>query len=268
MVNLRVLMPITIGFAAILPVSANREQTQTFTARLERSSTDDKGKKTAQPTIVARVVSAGADARADVIEGGKDLERGNVILANDGGRVLFVIDERRREYREMSPATFEHEAAAVGKAFKLEVARSDVQVSELGSGERIAGAPTRRYRITRSLEGTVQVMFIKERLTFDETIELWFSDGFGEMPNPLAGLLLSGTGMLPALHADTREKYAAAQRELPGLNPVRIVYAATETTGKGTTKRTEATVTIDEPRQDNQRAPSFDLPSGLKRKNK
>lgn len=248
--------------------AAAADRALTYTARLEQSITEENGKTKREPAVIVRTTGRGTDARAEVIEGDKDLQPGYSLLANAGGRRLYIINPNEHEYKELSPATFELEAATIGKAFKLDVVRSNVKVEDLGAGEKVAGLPTRHFRMTRELDGTVSVSFFKEKLLFEENIEYWFSAELGEIPNPLAAVLTSGTGMFPSIHAETRAKYAHAMTKLPGLNPVRMSYSATETNGKGKRKLTFATLTISDPRPATTDVVSFELPSNFKRKKK
>lgn len=247
------------------PVTVAAAEPVTYLGRVETVTTDPRGRISRAPVVVVRTTAAGEHARAEVIEGGQEWKPGMFVVTRDGGRRVALADPKRRTFQEFSPATLDLEAAEAHGKMRLEVRQAGVQVRDLGPGEPMFGGPTRRFRVSREIDATLRVLFLKPTLRVRETIDYWFAERFGNTANPAAAMLLALSSILPGIDPTFRANHRAAVDQLPGLNPIRVVQTSDSTDDKGRVTRSVTTLQIETPIAASASPASLALPADFRR---
>ena len=192
--------------------------------------------------------------------------QGGFMILDATAGTMTMVDAERREAMVIDPEAMGGAIAGmgIGGMVKTDVRDIAVDVTPLGSGERLLGYATTRYRIVRAYTMAVTVMgrttttrhrsegtvWIAERFMDDPAFELWakrFASSFGRA---------SGEGL--------RKLVDAESAKAPKGMALKQVLTSTDTDDKGVATTTTTTMEMTELKRASIPDADFQVPSGYK----
>jgi hypothetical protein len=203
----------------------------------------------------------GKNFRFNVAQGdGAVIPDSGIIISENGGRTLAVVDPATKSYYEMSFDQIGGGFAAILQQFggmvKFFLANPKLNVRDLGPGEKIEGYATRHKTFDLSYDMNMDVMGQKTIMSFATTAEMWVTD---QIPAEFASFLQSGD-----LHTgiDEIDKLIAAQaKSLTGF-PLRHIATVHVTQG-GNDMEAKTTTTVTGIEKKTFPASEFVIPAGF-----
>jgi hypothetical protein len=195
-----------------------------------------------QQTLTAHVWAKGDKARV-VLEGGgangSPLRHAGYLIARDSGKTIFMVDSTHRVYIPFGEGPGAMRPGAMGPAIQA----SDVQVKaeELGTGEKILGYGTKRYRMTEDYTRTTGT----RRARVHAVMEYWATR---DLPSYINPQFLSGLFAARSMARDdelSRQAAAAMRRLNPGA-VLKTVATTTTTEEGGTATQSTSTAEVTE----------------------
>lgn len=237
---MRRLLPLLfVAFTALSALSARAGAT--YELRSETSGA---------PAMTALVSVDGPHLRMDVRSGDAVLFRaGTVVLSDDGGKTLKVIDPKAKTYFVIAADAAFSKAATMFATLGMTFRNPRVSTRDLGSAGTVAGFPARRTIVNASCD-----VVMGERSKSEVTLvaETWSSDRI----NAAYGNALQSTAAHTGIAALDRMLDASAAKRFPlkQVTTLRLMSMEFVTTSTVTNFR-EAPVA----------ASTFAVPSGLRR---
>lgn len=219
--------------------------------------------------LTGHIVGSGTKVRIDMsIDGGRAptplATEGPVsMIVSDSGRTITYLDAKNNQYMSVRPGDMMAEARQMGMV-NMEFSDTDAKVENLGSGPRILGHPTARYRVGTRLTMTISGMGQSESVKINSTTDYYFPTDIKSAINPFS--TITGTDMIGMLGGSNKEfadKLKAAETKLPKAPPLRTATTATIITG-GVTRVTKSNTEVTSVRWVNADPSVFEIPAGYK----
>ncbi len=213
--------------------------------------------------LSGRAAIEGDNLRMDVVKGDGIIFKDNsVVLSEDGGETLMVLDPKKKTYYELPISDLLAASGsmikAMGGMIKLSIKNPKVSVREAGDGGAIEGYPTRKYIIDTSYDMALTIMGIKNQSSIQSTSEVWTTMKLGEERRMFLQERSFRTGI-----EELDEVMEAQAKALKGF-PLKHVTKTVTTAKNGKTSTTRSTVTIANIKKKTVDAGQFKLPSGYK----
>lgn len=209
------------------------------------------------PSFGGRTIVEGKGMRVEVMKGdGLLFKDGSVVLSDDGGQTLHVLDPSRKTYYDLALGDFTGKMQSMfGPGSSMRYSEPKVVTREAGDGGELQGYPTRRSVLDGSFTLTVDAMGQTMAVPISMTIERWATNQID------ASYAMTFDGNLGATGDAAFDKAFAAllaPREgfpLKQVTTTRIKFAGHETS-------TSQTMTISRIRKDTAPPSTFALPAG------
>lgn len=218
---------------------------------------------TAGGQLAGKASLEGENLRMDVAQGdGIIFKDDSVVLSNDGGETLLVLDPRKKTYFEL-PITDLMAASgtmlkAMGGMIKFSIKNPKVAVRETGDGGSIEGYPTTRYVIDTDYDMSLTVMGMKNDSKVHSSSEIWTTSKLGEEPLMFLQQRSVRTGIEEL--DEILSEHAKAMRGFPLKHVTRTVTTAKN----GKTQTVISTVTISNIQKRTVAPAQFELPKGYR----
>jgi hypothetical protein len=205
----------------------------------------------------------GANMRLDLKEGDNVLFQNNsVVISNDGGKTLLVLDPKKKTYYELSlEDTFQAMGSmmqSMGGMIQMSIDNQSVEVADGGDGGTIQGYPTRKHLVTTSYDFAIKVMGMNRSSHIDMKTESWSTDKISEDSMTSVQVRRLRTGM-----EDLDELIAAQTAAVKGF-PLKQIITTTTTQGKKSNTQT-TTMEVTSIEQMNIANSEFEVPAGYEK---
>ncbi len=132
----------------------------------------------AAATLSGTASVEGANARVELARGdGLLFQDGAVVITNDGGKTLRILDPRARTYYTLSFDDLFATAGALmksmGSMFRISIANQKIDLRPAGAGEPIEGYPTKKYTILTSYDMNAKVLGSDLSSRVEMRTEVW-----------------------------------------------------------------------------------------------
>jgi hypothetical protein len=212
-------------------------------------------------TFVGRAEADGKNFRVDVSTGdGRLFKDKSVILSNDGGKTIRVVDRAAKSYYDLEIGQMTKGPASLFGAeglVKVSALNPNVTVRDEGSGGTIAGFPTRKTAIDSSCDLIVDAGGQKFSMHIKMRTENWTTD---RIPAEYTNFLMVN-GMRQGVEALDKLMEARGANHLNGFALKQVVVLTISQNGSDAESTTTSTVsgivTKSVPVTD------FQLPAGL-----
>ena len=205
--------------------------------------------------------------RIDIIESparGGMMGKGTYMIAVGSTGITTFVDPAKKQYYELNTKEMAAEATALQGAMagvaKMEVVDIHVDMEDLGSGERIEGYATWKYRLTENY--TMRMTVLGHNTDTKEHIvsDLWIAPALIGNLNPGSRPAASANGMMQALTEATYKAYAKLK---PG---VMLRMINTTESGEGAKGRNHVTtMNVSNFKHESFNASIFQVPAGYKK---
>ena len=121
----------------------------------------------------------GRSMRIDVEHGDRFLLKDHtVLLSNDGGATLLMLDPAKKTYSQLDPSALIGELRAVLTSGdgKLSVSNPKVVVTPIGDGGKVSGFKTLQYRVSTSYDLTIIVLGGGVKSTIRSSSTIWATE--------------------------------------------------------------------------------------------
>ncbi|MCC6931563.1 MAG: DUF4412 domain-containing protein [Gemmatimonadaceae bacterium] len=228
---------------------------------------DKKERSAAQPSMQVSLIPGKArvdyEGETNAQQQGMMKKGGYMILDAENGAMIMV-DPKEKKAVIMDPSALSGAMNAIGATglVKMDVKDVKVSVEKLGSGEKILGYATTRYRTTRSYVLTVSVMGRKNSTTHNSTTESWVADRFID-DRAFEAWAKNFTKGFGAATGDAFKKLmeAEAANQIQGI-VVKQVMQSTDTDDKGNATTSKTTMEMTELAKTSLDASLFEVPKG------
>ena len=205
----------------------------------------------------------GSNMRLDLKEGDNVLFQDNsVVISNDGGKTLLVIDTKKKTYYELSlEDTFQAMGGlmkSMGGMVQMSIDNQSVDVADGGDGGTIHGYPTRKYVVTTSYDFAMKIMGMNRSSHIDMKTESWSTDKIPQDSMTFVQMRGLRTGM------DDLDKLIAAQTAAVKGFPLKQVITTTTSQGKKSDTQT-TTMEVTSIEQTNIADSEFEVPAGYEK---
>lgn len=234
--------------AAAVPVASGYQ----YTFRMASRTTDDKGTVKEDTPMLATVQVAGAKARIDFQEAGREQQggmfsKGTYMIADRGARMVILVDPKEKSYAEMPVDAIGQAMGSMiggmGKMLKIKVSNAKFSTQDLGAGESVGGFATRHYRVVHDYDMDVQVAWMKSNTSNHTEADYWVNPEISALPNPIFEMFASVGSALVASDAEfVRDVKVAMDKMFKGV-PVKAITRTTSIDKKG--KKTESVSTME-----------------------
>ncbi len=214
-----------------------------------------------QPSMAVQL--AGGKLRMDFLEPSANpmMKNGGYMIMDAENNKLIMVSPEEKKAIVMDPSAMGSMVGTMGGSglVKMDVDNIKVEVEDLGSGEKMLGKSTHRYRVTRSYDMVVKVLMMKRKSRHESVQELWLTNDFGTerafeaFGRQFANRVASGGSMQKLMEAETK---------VPRGFPMKTVMKSTDTDDKGKASTTSSTMEVTELAKANIDASVFEVPSG------
>ena len=199
--------------------------------------------------------------RMDVSKGDGIIFKDNsVVLSEDGGQTLMVLDVKKKTYYELPLndllAASGSMMKAMGGMIKFSIKNPKVSIKEAGDGGVIEGYPTRKYLINTTYDMTLSIMGIKNQSSVQSSSEVWTTMKLDQERRMFLQERSFRTGI-----EELDEVVEAQARALKGF-PLKHVTKTVTTPKKGKASTINSTVTISNIQKKAVAASQFKIPPG------
>jgi hypothetical protein len=184
----------------------------------------------------------GQNVRIDFTSGDDLIFKDNsVVISNDGGETLIVLDPKKKEYYEL-PLDEMFSALgsilkAVGPLVKISINNPKVTLRDAGPGGAIEGMPTKKYITDMSYDMNMRVMGMNNSSSVVTQTESWVTDQLS------GGLTFIQQKNLRTGIEDVDDLIKAQSTSMKGF-PLKAVTTSTSTAKNGKSTTTKSTMTI------------------------
>lgn len=204
----------------------------------------------------------GARSRVELARGdGLLFQDGSIVLSDDGGRTLRVLDPKTKTYYILSFeelfATAGSLLESMGSMFAISFSNPKVEAKPAGPGEPIEGYPTTKYTIVTAYDMTARVLGSEMASRVAMQTEIWTTS---RLPAAYA-TFVHDKGIRTGI-AGIDSIIAAQSKGVEGF-PLRQVTRV-RTTQRGRTTEQTTTVSISNIREGEIAAAAFAIPSGYR----
>jgi hypothetical protein len=192
--------------------------------------------------IAGKAAVDGENSRLDFTSGDNLIFRDNsVVISNDGGETLMVLDSKKKEYYELPLdemfGALGSMLKAVGPLVKISITNPKVTVREAGPGGTIEGMTTKKYLTDMSYDMNMRVMGMNNSSSITSQTESWVTEQLSGAMTFIQQKNLR-TGM-----EDIDELIKAQTTSMTGF-PLKAVTTSTSTAKNGKSTTTKSTMTI------------------------
>lgn len=218
---------------------------------------------TAGGQLAGRASLEGESLRMDVTKGDGIIFKDNsVVLSNDGGETLLVLDPRKKTYFELPIndllAASGSMLKAMGGMIKLSIKNPKVSVKDVGDGGSIEGYPTNKYVIDTDYNMSLTVLGMKNDSKVHSSSQIWTTSKLGEEPRMFLQQRSVRTGI-----EELDEILSEHAKAMKGF-PLKHVTRTVTTAKNGKTQTVTSTVTISHIQKKSIAPAQFELPKGYK----
>lgn len=202
----------------------------------------------------------GESFRLELSEGdGVIFQDNSVLISEDGGKTMMVIDPKKKEYYRLSIEdtlnAMSSMLQSMGGMFKMSIDNQTVDVKQLGAGESIEGYPTNKYQVDTAYTLKLKAMGMNMDQQVKSETTTWATD---ELDQQLAAFIQYRTFRTGMEDLDALiEKHIDAVKGFP----LRTV-TKTEITARGKTNTSTSTMTVTGIREADVAASDFAVPAG------
>ncbi|MFN8666222.1 MAG: DUF4412 domain-containing protein [Gemmatimonadaceae bacterium] len=228
---------------------------------------DKKERAAAQPSMQVSLIpgKARVDYEGEVPAQQQGMmKKGGYMILDAENSTMIMVDPKEKKAIIMDPSALSGAMNAIGASglVKMDVKDVKVSVEKLGSGERILGYATTRYRTTRSYSLTVSVIGRKNTTTHNSTTESWVADRFIE-DMAFEAWARNFTKGFGAATGDAFKKLMEAEQanQIKGI-VLKQVMQATDTDDKGNATTSKTTMEMTELAKTSLDASLFEVPKG------
>jgi hypothetical protein len=242
------------------------EQGLVYDFTVTSSSTSPDGKTRELQRMVGRGQVAGDDARVDLLEvkaSGPMNEKGGYVIARDGGRTLYMVNPKEKQYFSFDSASMGAMSRAMSPHVKMSMTDVRIDVQELGAGETLHGYATRRFRLVQSYTMTVRAMGFGGTSTMHDTTLYWIAPALKNLVNPYAKMG-SAAGAMDFGNPDFARQLRAANRKLDVGVPLKTITRGTSVDDKGKRTTSETIMEVTSLRRGDVPGSTFEIPSNYK----
>ena len=227
----------------------------------------DKKERATQPSMQVSLIpgKARVDYEGEVPAQQQGMmKKGGYMILDAENSTMIMVDPKEKKAVIMDPSALSGAMNAIGASglVKMDVKDVKVSVEKLGSGERILGYPTTRYRTTRSYAMTVSVIGRKNTSTHNSTTESWVADRFIE-DQAFEAWAKNFTKGFGAATGDAFKKLMEAEQanQIKGI-VLKQVMQSTDTDDKGNATTSTTTMEMTELAKTSLDASLFEVPKG------
>lgn len=239
--------PVALASAAVLSLlvaAAPLPNGYQYTFRMSSRNTDDKGAMKDATPMLATVQVAGAKARIDFQDTGRDQQggmfgKGTYMIADRGSRMLILVDPKEKTYAEMPVDAIGKALGSaiggMGSVFKIRISNAKFTTQDLGAGESMGGFATHHYRVVHDYDMDMQVAWMKSNTTNHTEADYWVNPEISALPNPIFEMVASVGSAVVASDAEfVRQVKEATEKMFKGV-PVKSISRTTSVDKKGKT---------------------------------
>lgn len=192
------------------------------------------------------------------------MKKGGYMILDAEKSEMIMVDPQDKKAIVMDPTAIGNAMGAIGASGLVKMDVKDVKVSteKLGSGERMLGYATTRYRITRAYTMTVSVFGRKNSTTHNSVTEAWIADRFFEDKAFEAWAQSFTRGMGNATGEGFKKLMEAEQANQVKGVPLKQVQQITDTDEKGNVTTSTVTAEMTELSKASLDASLFEVPKG------
>lgn len=212
--------------------------------------------------MIGKAKVEGSDFRLELSEGdGVIFQDNSIILSDDGGKTMMVLDPKKKEYYRLSIEDTMNAMTSMlqnmGGMFEMSIDNQKVEVQPLGAGETIEGYPTTKYQINTDYTLKMKAMGMNMDQEIRSEMTTWTTDQLDQALAAFVQYRSFRTGMkdLDALI----EKHIDAVKGFP-LKTV----TKTQITARGKTNTSTSTMTVTGIEEANIAESEFAIPAGYR----
>lgn len=204
----------------------------------------------------------GSNFRMELSEGdGVVFKDNSIILSDDGGKTLMILDPKKKEYYRLSIEdtlnAMNTMLQSMGGMFEMSIDDQNVDVRPLGAGETIEGYPTKKYQVNTSYTLNMKAMGMNMSQQVKSETTSWATEALD--PN-LAGFIQQRTFRTGMPDLDKLiDKHVEAVKGFPMKTVTK-----TELTARGRTNTSTTTTTVTGIKETNIPDSEFGIPAGYR----
>jgi hypothetical protein len=205
----------------------------------------------------------GASSRMDFVRGDRVLiPDGSVVISNDGGKTLIVINPKKKSYYKLELEGMMKGAAGamqgMGGVMQMKISNESVDVRENGAGGDIEGFPTSKYTVTTTYDMSMKIMGMKNDQNIRMVSEIWATEKL-----PVDYMTFVQQKGLKTGMADLDRLIAKQSAAMKGF-PLKQIMTTTSTAANGKAQTTVMTLTVTNIAKATIGADQFEIPAGYK----
>ncbi len=221
---------------------------------------------------VGKVQVAGDRARIDFTEmKGPSPMMGNngYILMHDGGKVMYMVDTKKKEYLKMEPEALGSMMSSMsnmaGGMMKIDVKDASLSINKLGAGEALLGNATEKYEILQKYTMTIKTFGFGTTTTNDSKTTIWVAPGIStsELMNPFLDMARNFGSMFSG-NEEWEKMVTEPAKQMPKAAALKMESQATNTNEKGKAQYSLSTMEVTNWTKGDVPAKELELPSGYK----
>jgi len=257
-------IPLALLAAAVPAVEPGLSYDFTLTTT---ATEDGRSRELVAMTGHGQVTRAG-DARVDLgeVKNGGPMAKKNAYVIVQGGERMLMVDPEEKQYYtfnlEQMMAGMGSLLQATSGLVRIQMSNVEVDVADLGAGERLQGYATRHLRLTQSYTMTMSVLGRRNATTSTDTVDYWIAPELKHVVNPFLRMGNAAAGMLDFGNPDFQAQMRAANEKLAIGLPLRSVTRSASTDDKGKTTTMAGTMEVTNLRSGDIPASAFAIPAG------
>lgn len=264
----------TVAFAPAMRSALVPGLTYTFAVSTSES---DAGFAEAGKTIsrsVGKVQVAGDRARIDFTETKGPsptpmLNKDGYMLMHDGGKVMYMVNTKDKEYLKMEPAAlgsmFSSISSMAGGMMKIEVKDASLNVNKLGAGEAVLGHATEKYELQQRYTMSIKTFGFGSTTTNESTTTLWVAPSLKtqDLMNPFLDMARNIGSMFEG-NEEWEKMISGPSKELPMAAALKMHAQQISTNEKGKAQYSLSTMEVTSWTPGDVQSAELDLPKGYK----
>lgn len=200
-------------------------------------------------------------SRMEFVKGdGILIPHGSVVVSNDGGKTLTVMNPKKKTYYEISPEGMMQGAAAAMKSagglVQMNFSNESVDVKQEGAGGDVEGYPTMKYTVTTSYDMSMKIMGMKNDSKVRTVSEVWATEKLPVEYMTFVQQKGFKTGM------EGLDRMIAKQSAAMKGFPLKQVMTTTTTAANGKSQTNTTTLTVTNIEKATVADEQFEVPAG------